>query len=202
MIHEYARHNGHADLLREAVDGTVVCDPAGFPAAVTIPEAEHSLAELLALVAAEDLERRADAEDPDLSGAVLRTGWENLVVETRDGWILRFPRPGVNFERESAYPGRDRRAAAGRHPRGGLDRAPDEVRGVPEADRRRVRLRCLRTSLRCRPGPHDLLAGGLPGRHAHLPVPRADRRARHSGGRGGPRRTPRRRPDRSPRRVR
>ncbi len=23
MIHEYARHNGHADLLREAVDGTV-----------------------------------------------------------------------------------------------------------------------------------------------------------------------------------
>jgi hypothetical protein len=23
MIHEYARHNGHADLLREAIDGTV-----------------------------------------------------------------------------------------------------------------------------------------------------------------------------------
>ncbi len=23
MIEEYARHNGHADLLREAVDGTV-----------------------------------------------------------------------------------------------------------------------------------------------------------------------------------
>lgn len=23
MIHEYARHNGHADFLREAVDGTV-----------------------------------------------------------------------------------------------------------------------------------------------------------------------------------
>ncbi|MBB1255039.1 DUF664 domain-containing protein [Streptomyces sp. OF3] len=22
LIHEYARHNGHADLLREAVDGT------------------------------------------------------------------------------------------------------------------------------------------------------------------------------------
>ena len=22
MIHEYARHNGHADFLREAVDGT------------------------------------------------------------------------------------------------------------------------------------------------------------------------------------
>ncbi|NUU23919.1 MAG: DUF664 domain-containing protein, partial [Streptomycetaceae bacterium] len=23
MIHEYARHNGHADFLREGVDGTV-----------------------------------------------------------------------------------------------------------------------------------------------------------------------------------
>lgn len=23
MVHEYARHNGHADLVREAVDGTV-----------------------------------------------------------------------------------------------------------------------------------------------------------------------------------
>jgi hypothetical protein len=23
MIEEYARHNGHADLLREAIDGTV-----------------------------------------------------------------------------------------------------------------------------------------------------------------------------------
>ncbi|MGW4295317.1 mycothiol transferase [Micromonospora chersina] len=23
MMHEYARHNGHADFLREAVDGTV-----------------------------------------------------------------------------------------------------------------------------------------------------------------------------------
>ncbi len=23
MIHEYARHNGHADLLHEGIDGTV-----------------------------------------------------------------------------------------------------------------------------------------------------------------------------------
>ena len=23
MIHEYARHNGHADLVREGIDGTV-----------------------------------------------------------------------------------------------------------------------------------------------------------------------------------
>jgi len=23
LIHEYARHNGHADLLREGIDGTV-----------------------------------------------------------------------------------------------------------------------------------------------------------------------------------
>ncbi len=61
---------------------------------MTIPDAEHSLADLLALAAAEG---RADV---DLTGAVLRTGWENLVLETRDGWILRFPRPGVDFERE------------------------------------------------------------------------------------------------------
>ena len=25
MIEEYARHNGHADLLREAIDGTTGC---------------------------------------------------------------------------------------------------------------------------------------------------------------------------------
>jgi hypothetical protein len=29
MIEEYARHNGHADLLREAVDGRVGHDPPG-----------------------------------------------------------------------------------------------------------------------------------------------------------------------------
>jgi hypothetical protein len=23
LVHEYARHNGHADLLREGIDGTV-----------------------------------------------------------------------------------------------------------------------------------------------------------------------------------
>ncbi|SFG21970.1 Predicted kinase, aminoglycoside phosphotransferase (APT) family [Actinopolymorpha cephalotaxi] len=63
---------------------------------MTIPEAGHSLADLLALAAAEG------RDDVDPTGAVLRTGWENLVLETRDGWILRFPRPGVDFERELA----------------------------------------------------------------------------------------------------
>jgi hypothetical protein len=29
MIEEYARHNGHADLIREAVDGRVGHDPPG-----------------------------------------------------------------------------------------------------------------------------------------------------------------------------
>lgn len=39
----------------------------------------------------------------DLTGAVRRSGWENVVVHTRDGWILRFPRDeGVAFEREIA----------------------------------------------------------------------------------------------------
>jgi hypothetical protein len=27
VIEEYARHNGHADLIREAVDGLVAHDP-------------------------------------------------------------------------------------------------------------------------------------------------------------------------------
>lgn len=29
LIEEYARHNGHADLLRESVDGVVGEDPPG-----------------------------------------------------------------------------------------------------------------------------------------------------------------------------
>lgn len=29
MIEEYARHNGHADLIRESVDGLVGHDPPG-----------------------------------------------------------------------------------------------------------------------------------------------------------------------------
>ena len=44
----------------------------------------------------------AEDRDVDLSGAVLRSGWESVVLETRDGWILRFPRPHVAFEREVA----------------------------------------------------------------------------------------------------
>lgn len=48
---------------------------------------------MIAVVAAED-------RGVDLSGAVLKSGWESVVLETRDGWILRFPRPHVAFERE------------------------------------------------------------------------------------------------------
>ncbi len=32
MIEEYARHNGHADLIRESVDGATGVSPAGSPA--------------------------------------------------------------------------------------------------------------------------------------------------------------------------
>lgn len=52
--------------------------------------------DLDSLVAAADAEQR----DVDLSGVVLRSGWENVVLETADGWILRFPRAHVDFDRE------------------------------------------------------------------------------------------------------
>jgi aminoglycoside phosphotransferase (APT) family kinase protein len=52
--------------------------------------------DLESLVAAVDSEQRG----VDLTGAVLRSGWESVVLETRDGWILRFPRDHVDFERE------------------------------------------------------------------------------------------------------
>jgi aminoglycoside phosphotransferase (APT) family kinase protein len=44
----------------------------------------------------------AEGRGVDLAGAVVHAGWENVALETRDGWILRFPRPHVNFERELA----------------------------------------------------------------------------------------------------
>jgi Protein of unknown function (DUF664) len=36
LIEEYARHTGHADLLREAIDGRVGEDPPGQPVAFTL----------------------------------------------------------------------------------------------------------------------------------------------------------------------
>lgn len=55
----------------------------------------HDPATLRAAVAAED--RQAD-----LSDAVVRSGWENVVLETPE-WIYRFPRDdGVDFRRELA----------------------------------------------------------------------------------------------------
>lgn len=45
----------------------------------------------------------AENQKVELAGAVRRSGWENVVVETVDGWILRFPRgDGLAFEREIA----------------------------------------------------------------------------------------------------
>ena len=68
------------------------------------PQTEHQplppvagtfdLDSLVAAIIAED-------RQVELSGAVRKSGWENVVVETVDGWILRFPRhDGVAFERE------------------------------------------------------------------------------------------------------
>jgi aminoglycoside phosphotransferase (APT) family kinase protein len=55
--------------------------------------------DLASLVAAVAVEGRG----VDLVDAELRSGWENVVVETRDGWILRFPRDEDHaFERELA----------------------------------------------------------------------------------------------------
>jgi len=40
--------------------------------------------------------------DLDLSGATVMSGWESDVLDSGDGWIYRFPRPHVAFERELA----------------------------------------------------------------------------------------------------
>ena len=46
---------------------------------------------------------RAEGRDVRLDGAELRSGWESVVLDTPDGWILRFPRDeDVPFERELA----------------------------------------------------------------------------------------------------
>ncbi|MEQ7004788.1 aminoglycoside phosphotransferase family protein [Actinopolymorpha sp. B17G11] len=45
----------------------------------------------------------AEGRQVDLAGVVLKSGWENVVLETVDGWILRFPRDDeLPFERELA----------------------------------------------------------------------------------------------------
>lgn len=46
---------------------------------------------------------RAEDLDVDLSAAVFQVGWENVVLNTSDGWILRFPREGGReYRRELA----------------------------------------------------------------------------------------------------
>ncbi|HVX44010.1 MAG TPA: aminoglycoside phosphotransferase family protein [Mycobacteriales bacterium] len=56
----------------------------------------HALPDLLQAIAAE-------GRPVDLTGAALRSGWENVVVATDDGWIYRFPRDeSVAFDRELA----------------------------------------------------------------------------------------------------
>lgn len=64
-------------------------------AAVTVPlVGSDELPVLVDAVAAE-------GRGVDLAGVVVRSGWENVVLETRDGWILRFPRSEqVAFDRE------------------------------------------------------------------------------------------------------
>ncbi len=47
----------------------------------------------MAAVVADGLEVTAD-------GAQVHAGWESVVLETRDGWMYRFPRPHVDFDRE------------------------------------------------------------------------------------------------------
>jgi aminoglycoside phosphotransferase (APT) family kinase protein len=63
--------------------------------AVNLTAVNMDLASLVAAVQAE----RADIV---LSGAVLHAGRQNVVLETQDGWILRFPRQHTDFEREVA----------------------------------------------------------------------------------------------------
>jgi aminoglycoside phosphotransferase (APT) family kinase protein len=41
----------------------------------------------------------AEGHPVDLGGAIRRAGDENVVLET-DGWIYRFPKPGIDFDRE------------------------------------------------------------------------------------------------------
>ncbi|QDP95543.1 hypothetical protein FOE78_06145 [Microlunatus elymi] len=46
---------------------------------------------------------RAEGLEVDLEGVEVRSGWENVVLDTRDGWILRFPRDEqVPYQRELA----------------------------------------------------------------------------------------------------
>jgi len=45
---------------------------------------------------------REGRADVDLSGATVRSGWESVVLDGGDGWIYRFPRPHVDFQRELA----------------------------------------------------------------------------------------------------
>lgn len=56
----------------------------------------HALPQLIAAV-------EAEGRPVEFTGAQLREGWENVVVETADGWIYRFPRDdGIAFDREMA----------------------------------------------------------------------------------------------------
>ncbi|MCL2535780.1 MAG: phosphotransferase [Nocardiaceae bacterium] len=61
---------------------------------------EHHREELIKAARADGLESELGI---DLDGAEFRVGWENAVLDTVDGWIVRFPRDDeVAFERELA----------------------------------------------------------------------------------------------------
>jgi len=59
---------------------------------------EHHREELIKVARAEGLESELGT---DLDTAEFKLGWENVVLDTADGWIIRFPRDDeVGFERE------------------------------------------------------------------------------------------------------
>ncbi len=122
---------------------------SGHTAAVLPPLVDgFELPQLVAAV-------RADGLPVELAGAIRRQGWENVVVETTDGWIVRFPRSeDAAFEREVAilarldgrlpvptphveYVGRRSRFAAYRRI-GGMAYDERAYTGGTEADRDRL----------------------------------------------------------------
>lgn len=91
-----ARYDGAAGVVARGIALSATA-PWRHTAAVLPPLVDGSgLADLVAAI-------RADGLQIELAGAIRRSGWENVVVETTDGWIVRFPRgDGVDFGRELA----------------------------------------------------------------------------------------------------
>jgi len=58
---------------------------------------DQNRAELIKVARADGLEADLGI---DLDTAEFKVGWENVVLDTSDGWIVRFPRDDVGFDRE------------------------------------------------------------------------------------------------------